>query len=129
MKSWKTLVVVMTVVAVGIAFTVPAVSHQIDPAKEKSPEAAADTAAETKAKPARVKIPKEIIFESPTGDVMFPHRAHMKQKCATCHHQIRAKAIHSPHEDYMQSTWIFACKLDMKREFNSAPLILSVKTF
>lgn len=97
--------ILMTALMLAV-FALPVASHQADPAEEASTETTADKPAEAAAKPRKTKIPKEIIFESPTGDVMFPHRAHMKQKCATCHHQIRAKAIHSPHEDYLQSTWI-----------------------
>jgi len=80
----------------------PAVSHGVNPDEAES---SGETAA-AEEKPKRKPIPKEIIFESPTGDVLFPHRLHLKNKCSTCHHQIRAKDLHSPHEEYLQSTWI-----------------------
>jgi hypothetical protein len=84
------------------ALSFPAISNQTDPIEATSP----DDSAEVKTKPKRKPIPKDIVFESPTGDVLFPHRLHMKNKCSTCHHQIRAKDLHSPHEEYLQSTWI-----------------------
>jgi hypothetical protein len=56
--------------------------------------------------PKRSKPPAEIVFPSSVGDVLFPHRAHLKMKCAKCHHQIHAEPLDTPHEDYLDSTWI-----------------------
>ena len=55
---------------------------------------------------AGAKIPKEIVYSSSVGEVRFPHRAHIKQKCVTCHHQIHAEALDTPHDDYLDSSWI-----------------------
>jgi hypothetical protein len=72
---------------------------------EKPAEATASqpAAAERKAKP---KMPDEVIYESSVGEVRFPHRAHVKKKCVTCHHQIHAEALVTPHDDYLDSAWI-----------------------
>jgi len=80
------------------ALALPVQSHEVNPAEKTK-----DTDV---TKPKKKPIPREILFESPTGDVLFPHRLHMKNKCSTCHHQIRAKDLESPHEEYLESTWI-----------------------
>jgi hypothetical protein len=49
-------------------------------------------------------IPDEIVFPSSVGEVRFPHRAHVKKKCITCHHQIHAGALDTPHEAYLDSS-------------------------
>jgi c(7)-type cytochrome triheme protein len=51
-------------------------------------------------------LPDEITFPSERGDVMFPHKLHVKEqklKCATCHHQIRAIELETPHPDYLET--------------------------
>jgi len=50
--------------------------------------------------------PPDVVFESSVGDVTFPHARHLKMGCQTCHHQIRAGSLQTPHPDYMDSTWI-----------------------
>ena len=53
------------------------------------------------------------VSQSSVGEVHFPHRAHVKQKCVTCHHQIHAEALDTPHDDYLDSSWIHTCGLHM----------------
>lgn len=45
-------------------------------------------------------IPDEITIESAVGNVLFSHKAHMKFGCIACHHQIHAKELDTPHQDY-----------------------------
>ncbi len=51
-------------------------------------------------------IPDEITIESSVGNVLFPHKAHVKFKCKRCHHQIHALELDTPHPDYLKSSWI-----------------------
>ena len=51
-------------------------------------------------------IPDEITIESSVGNVLFPHKAHMRFGCKACHHQIHAKELDTPHPDYLTSSWI-----------------------
>lgn len=51
-------------------------------------------------------MPGEVEFESSVGNVLFPHNVHLKFGCASCHHQIHAGALETPHPDYMESTWV-----------------------
>lgn len=58
-------------------------------------------------------MPDEITYKSSVGDVVFPHKVHvkdMKLECAECHHQIHAMDLDTPHPDYMESSWI-SCKI------------------
>lgn len=50
--------------------------------------------------------PDEIRYESSVGDVLFPHKLHVKMRCTRCHHQIHAAELNTPHEDYLDSSWI-----------------------
>ena len=50
--------------------------------------------------------PDEIRFESSIGDVVFPHKTHLKMRCNRCHHQIHADPLETPHPDYLESSWI-----------------------
>ena len=52
------------------------------------------------------KIPDEINIESSVGNVLFPHKVHMRFGCKACHHQIHAKELDTPHPDYLTSSWI-----------------------
>lgn len=49
------------------------------------------------------------MFESSVGDVQFPHKMHLKMRCNKCHHQIQAAVLETPHQDYLESSWI-RCK-------------------
>ena len=51
-------------------------------------------------------IPDEITIESSVGNVLFPHKVHMRFGCKACHHQIHAKELDTPHPDYLTSSWI-----------------------
>jgi len=54
-------------------------------------------------------MPGEITFKSSVGDVLFDHKAHVKDQqveCVECHHQIHAGDLDTPHPDYMKSSWI-----------------------
>ena len=70
---------------------------------------AVSAAEEPSAPPAKPSMPDEIIFESSVGNVLFPHKAHLKKKCASCHHQIHAQQLTTPHEEYLTSSRIH-CK-------------------
>jgi len=50
--------------------------------------------------------PPDVVFESSIGNVTFPHARHLKMGCQTCHHQIKAGPLQTPHPDYLDSTWI-----------------------
>lgn len=51
-------------------------------------------------------MPAEIVFPSAIGEVRFPHRAHLKKKCVRCHHSIHADSLETPHDSYLDSSWI-----------------------
>jgi len=58
--------------------------------------------------PAIAGVPDEIAFTSSVGDVLFPHKLHIKDlelECAECHHQIHAVDLDTPHPDYLTSSW------------------------
>ena len=78
------------------------------PARAQDTEPSAGTTAETAAAaPAkRTRPPATIVFESSVGDVQFPHKAHLKMRCNSCHHQIQAAALETPHDEYLQSSWV-----------------------
>jgi c(7)-type cytochrome triheme protein len=78
------------------------------PAQPQPTDGAAAAAQETPAPaPARrPKMPKVITFDSSVGDVVFPHRKHQKMGCKNCHHQIHAKTLVTPHEDYLTYSWV-----------------------
>jgi hypothetical protein len=54
----------------------------------------------------RPKMPNVITFESSLGNVHFPHRIHQKMGCKNCHHQIHAKELNTPHEEYLGYSWV-----------------------
>ena len=51
-------------------------------------------------------MPDVIVFESALGDVHFPHKRHQKMRCNRCHHQIHARELDTPHEEYFEASWI-----------------------
>ncbi|NCF63408.1 MAG: hypothetical protein GWP58_11195 [Gammaproteobacteria bacterium] len=51
-------------------------------------------------------IPGDILIESSAGNVLFPHKRHLKFGCKKCHHQIQAMELDTPHPDYLTSSWI-----------------------
>ncbi len=53
--------------------------------------------------------PEDIVFPSKVGDVAFPHQMHVEEfelECSDCHHNINAKALDTPHEDYFNYSQI-----------------------
>ncbi|OGA16313.1 MAG: hypothetical protein A3I63_00595 [Betaproteobacteria bacterium RIFCSPLOWO2_02_FULL_66_14] len=65
-------------------------------------------------------MPSQIVIPSSVGEVTFLHQAHTEDRaigCAECHHQINAKALNTPHPDYLQSSWINckACHREQNR--------------
>ena len=59
--------------------------------------------------PGAGRIPSEIRIRSAVGEVLFLHRKHIEDRslqCVTCHHQINAKKLETPHPDYLASSWI-----------------------
>jgi len=56
-----------------------------------------------------LEIPEEISFPSNIGEVLFPHQLHtedLEMECVECHHQINARILNTPHDDYFKSSWI-----------------------
>ncbi len=79
------------------------------PLAHAQPETAAAEAGEQApaAAPARrPRMPGEIIFESSLGNVVFPHKVHQRMGCQKCHHQVRAKDLATPHDDYLDYSWV-----------------------
>ncbi len=69
------------------------------------PVAVAARASEAKAG----EIPAQIVFASSVGDVTFHHETHFKDlgvKCVDCHHQIDAKALQTPHPEYLHASTV-----------------------
>mgnify|MGYP001821490101 FL=1 len=62
--------------------------------------------AQTPAPARRPKLPGTIVFGSELGDVHFPHRLHQKMGCQKCHHQIHAKDLITPHDEYLTYSWV-----------------------
>lgn len=56
--------------------------------------------------PRRPKLPGDIIFESSLGKVVFPHKVHQRMGCQKCHHQIHAKDLVTPHDEYLTYSWV-----------------------
>ena len=56
--------------------------------------------------PRRPKLPGNIIFESSLGNVVFPHKVHQRMGCQKCHHQIHAKDLITPHDEYLTYSWV-----------------------
>lgn len=54
----------------------------------------------------RPKMPGVITFESSVGKVLFPHRVHQRMGCQKCHHQIHAKDLITPHDEYLTYSWV-----------------------
>jgi len=55
---------------------------------------------------AKPTMPIDITIESSVGNVLFPHKSHLKLGCKKCHHQIQAEELETPHPDYLASSWI-----------------------
>lgn len=75
-------------------------------AQETEPAASAREQAPAEAAPRRPKLPNIITFESSVGEVQFPHRVHQKMGCQKCHHQIHAKDLVTPHDEYLTYSWV-----------------------
>jgi hypothetical protein len=82
------------------AFALPALPQPAEEPESTPQEAPAPAPAR------RPKLPNVITFESGLGDVHFPHRAHQKMGCKNCHHQIHAKTLVTPHEEYLTYSWV-----------------------
>jgi hypothetical protein len=54
----------------------------------------------------RPKLPGVITFESSVGRVLFPHKVHQRMGCQKCHHQIHAKDLLTPHDEYLTYSWV-----------------------
>lgn len=53
--------------------------------------------------------PDQVTFISSVGDVFFDHNLHVRDletECTECHHQIHASVLDTPHESYLESSWI-----------------------
>ena len=70
-----------------------------------TPEAARPDATE-KPPARRHKLPGVITFESSVGRVLFPHKVHQRMGCQKCHHQIHAKDLLTPHDEYLTYSWV-----------------------
>ena len=75
------------------------------PQEAAKPEAAQqDVPAKPPAR--RPKLPGVITFESSVGRVLFPHKVHQRMGCQKCHHQIHAKDLLTPHDEYLTYSWV-----------------------
>ena len=92
------------------------------PLQGVSQDAGQDPAAtrEQPAKPARrPKMPNIVTFESSVGDVQFPHRVHQKMGCKKCHHQINAKDLVTPHDEYLNYSRVNCIRCHDEAENNN----------
>lgn len=92
-------------VLVVAGWSLPAYSQVAEPAQQEQPEPAQQEQPPP-APAARPKLPSVITFESSLGDVLFPHKVHQKMGCKNCHHQIHAKTLDTPHEEYLTYSWV-----------------------
>ena len=92
----------LTVLGLAILLAGPATARALQ-AEEPATSAQAESPRAPRAKPS---IPRDITYESSVGNVVFQHRMHMKMGCGECHHQIHAEPLDTPHEDYLDSSWI-----------------------
>jgi hypothetical protein len=90
------------IVALLVLVAVPPQGHS----QETEQAEAAQQETPAKARVRRPKMPNIITFESSLGNVHFPHRVHQKMGCQGCHHQIHAKNLVTPHEDYLTYSWV-----------------------
>ena len=89
-------------VGVLIIFTLSFPGHS----QEVGQTGTAPQEAPSKSPASRPSIPRDITFSSSLGDVLFPHKLHMKMGCKKCHHQIHAKELLTPHEEYLTYSWV-----------------------
>ena len=68
----------------------------------------------------RPPMPDVVVFESATGDVHFPHTRHQRMRCSRCHHQIHAVELDTPHDKFLETSWI-KCRIchEEESEFGS----------
>ncbi len=89
------------------AFALPSHAQEAELAEGADRATPAAEQATPPAAPARrPKLPGVITFESGLGDVLFPHKVHQKMGCKNCHHQIHAKTLDTPHEEYLGYSWV-----------------------
>ena len=97
-----------------VAACIPA--NNVDVAGKAPPNVASASPITVKTKVPKAdpgEIPSEIHIPSSVGEVIFRHQAHISDRgigCGDCHHQINAKALNTPHPDYLKSSWI-NCKV------------------
>lgn len=91
---------VLVGVLVVAGWSLPAYSQVAEPAEPARQEQPSPAPA------ARPKLPAVITFASSLGDVLFPHKVHQKMGCKNCHHQIHAKTLDTPHEEYLTYSWV-----------------------
>jgi hypothetical protein len=87
------LLALLTVSVAGHTQTTAPASEPASPATEKPAQTGSS-------------MPDVIVFDSALGDVHFPHKRHQKMSCKRCHHQIHARELDTPHEDYFVASWI-----------------------
>jgi len=86
------------VAVVVLLSTIP--SPGLPQAQELTEKAPQQTTPAAPAK--RPRVPSVITFESSVGEVLFPHKVHMRMGCQKCHHQIHARELATPHADYFE---------------------------
>lgn len=90
-----------------VTLPLPGAAQEAERAKAAAQASPAAPQASPAAAPARrPKLPGVITFESALGDVVFPHKVHQKMGCQNCHHQIHAKSLDTPHEEYLGYSWV-----------------------
>ena len=71
--------------------------------------ASAAPAAVAAVDPDESSLPREVVFPSDRGEVVFPHLMHlydMEIPCEDCHHETAAGALDLPHPEYFNDFWI-----------------------
>ena len=83
-----------------LTFVLPGISQETGQAGTVQQKAPSDKPA------ARPKMPNVISYESSLGNVSFPHKIHRKMGCKNCHHQIKARELVTPHDEYLNHSWV-----------------------
>jgi Zn finger protein HypA/HybF involved in hydrogenase expression len=93
----------LSLLVVLLTFALPPLAIH---SQETDPAASAPQEAPAKPPARRPKMPNVITFESSVGNVSFPHKVHQRMGCQKCHHQIHAKDLETPHDEYLTYSWV-----------------------
>ncbi|MFH1809791.1 MAG: cytochrome c3 family protein [Pseudomonadota bacterium] len=90
--------------AIVMAAVLPALLLAQVPADPAAAEENAQAVPSVAAEPTAIK--ETITFESVMGRVEFAHRQHVEEfgvECASCHHEVRARELKTPHDRYLRN--------------------------